>query len=161
MLGAWRVQADVRVRAIGACGGQGLGDLGKIGGGEDRHPGELSRRGGVDRDDARPRVRRPHEGYVDEPGRHDVVDEPTAPGEETRVFLAPRRLTDHGRRYTGCLSRSGVNGSARSRLPVALAIPLAMAAAVGPCAPSPTPRNRSAGWLSSTTSTSGTSAKRT
>ena len=42
-----------------------------------------------------------------------------------------------------CFTRSDVNGSARSRLPVAFATALAMAAAAGPCAPSPTPRNRS------------------
>ena len=41
-----------------------------------------------------------------------------------------------------CFTRAGSKGSARSRLPVALAIALAMAAAVGPCEPSPTPRER-------------------
>src|SRR5262249_4533269 len=46
---------------------------------------------------------------------------------------------------SACFTRSGVNGSARSRLPVVFATAFAMAAAAGPCAPSPTPRNRSPG----------------
>jgi putative transposase len=58
------------------------------------------------------------------------------------------------------LTRSGVNGSPRKRLPVAWAMALAIAAPVGPCAPSPTPRKRSSGRLRSTTSTCGTSSKR-
>ena len=55
---------------------------------------------------------------------------------------------------------AGVKGRSRRRLPVALAIALAIAAAAGPCEPSPTPRNGCSGWLSSTTSTCGTSSKR-
>src|SRR6266436_5792883 len=55
------------------------------------------------------------------------------------------------------LTRSGVNGSSRMRLPVAAANALAMAAAVGPCAASPAPSARSFGRLISTVSTLGTS----
>ena len=108
--------------------------------------GERAACRGVDLDDPRPRVGRAHQCEVEQPGQDDVVDEPTAPGEEALIFLASGGLTNHRSFYAmACFTRSAVNGSARSRLPVAFAIPLAMAAAVGPCEPSPTPRNRSAG----------------
>ena len=77
------------------------------------------------------------------------------------AFHGPGGLEEGESCYaSACFTRSGVNGSARRRLPVACAIALAMAAAAGPCEPSPTPRKRSLGRSSNTTWTSGTSSKR-
>jgi hypothetical protein len=61
--------------------------------------GQGPRRLHIDRDDARPRVDRANEDEVEQAGHDDVVDEPATPGDEALVFLAARRLADHGGGY--------------------------------------------------------------
>src|SRR5207248_112053 len=76
--------------------------------------------------------------------------------------LAPkRREAPAGYTPIAALIRARVSGSSRSRTPVASAMALAMAAAVGPCAASPVPRNGVPGRSITCTSTvSGISVKR-
>jgi hypothetical protein len=62
---------------------------------------------------------------------------------------------DYARRLA--FTRSGVNGSRRSRTPVASKMAFASAADVGPCDASPVPRYGSPGRLINATSIGGTS----
>src|SRR5208282_1202649 len=83
--------------------------------------------------------------------------------EQDRDMQPPTMLVGHRPTYTQtsvAFTRSGVNGRSRMRRPVALANALPIAAAAGPCAPSPTPRGFSSGRSINCTSTAGTSVVR-
>ena len=54
----------------------------------------LERGGGVDRDDPGVRLGRAHEGHVQLPGHHQVVDVGRPAGDQARVLLALERLSD-------------------------------------------------------------------
>src|SRR5262249_56616064 len=119
-----------------------------------------ARRRRLARDDAPARADCPGEPEGEEPhaaahvqaagalGQAEVGDESARLGLLEEIHALERLREGLGLGLTHArafFTRSGVNGSARSRLPVALARALAMAAAAGPCEPSPTPRKRSAG----------------
>src|SRR5262249_12231606 len=48
----------------------------------------------IDRADARPGVRAPQAGRVEQAGRHHVGDKAAAPPEQTRILVAPDRRSD-------------------------------------------------------------------
>src|SRR5271169_3110907 len=58
------------------------------------HAGQLERRGLVDRDNARMRVRRAHHRRLRLPGKTEIVGEAALPGDEPRVLGARPRLPD-------------------------------------------------------------------
>jgi len=68
---------------------------------------------------------------------------PGAPQTGCAKVPAARASVDYHNALVAALTRSGVSGNSRRRAPVASATALAIAAAVGPCAASPVPRN---GW---------------
>jgi hypothetical protein len=78
-----------------------------------------------------------------------LVTEPEPDGKRTRPSLEPqsRKIPLQRRRRApshtpiAALIRRRVNGNSRIRTPVASASALPMAAAVGPCADSPVPKN--------------------
>jgi hypothetical protein len=68
---------------------------GRVAAGQHReHAGQGERGGGIDRADARVRVRRAHEGGVDLAGQGDVVAEAPAAGDQARILLARERLAE-------------------------------------------------------------------
>ena len=94
-LRAGRVKPHIGIRGLRARRRQGIGQLGEIGGEKDRHAGKRPRCFRVDPDDPRTGVHRTNEREMAKPRRGDVVDEPSAPGDQALVFLTSWRLTDH------------------------------------------------------------------
>jgi hypothetical protein len=99
-----RIVNDVGVRRLGASHRQRRRELGKVVGHEGEHARHRARRAQVDTHEARTSVRRADQNQVQLVGMPDVVDEPTAPHDQTLVFLAARRLADHRATRSGTLS---------------------------------------------------------
>src|SRR5262249_57651335 len=84
------------------------------------------------------------------PGDRAVEGEDAGVGDRCKRFV--EGACDH---YdSACFTRSGENGTRRSRTPVASKMALAMAAATGRIDGSPAPVGGSSGWLIKTTLTS-------
>ena len=83
---------------------------------------------------------------------------------EINADTMQERIVDGGgacyNAFNACLTRSGVKGTKRRRIPTASKTAFAMAAGIGPRAPSPTPIYGSPGRLIRTISTVGASRKR-